>query len=112
MAEGQPPLRWSVAMGFLDQARQFLIKVGLLLGGIEQDRASMPRWQAHVDEPASIANHDIAHQIAQPLAVRRFARLTACHVIGPKLFFSFEDAWFEQREKIVDFHQAILHRRR
>src|SRR6266545_7246994 len=97
MAKGQAPLRWSVAIGSLDQARQFLIKGRFLLAGIEQDRAGMPRRQTYVNERASIANHDVTHQVAQQLGVRRFAGLTARHVICPKLFFSFEDAWFEQR---------------
>jgi hypothetical protein len=68
--------------------------------------------QVHVDQRPGIADHHVAHQIAHALAIGRQTRFATRHIAGAECFLGFEDTRFEQGQKVIQFHQRVLHGRR
>ena len=72
----------------------------------------MAARQLQRDDGARVADHRVAHQLAQAFGIGRLARLARRHVGGAKLLQRLEDARLQQRQQVVELDQVVLHRRR
>ena len=79
---------------------------------IDPDRHGVTARQLQRHDRARVADHRVAHQLAQPLGIGRLARLAGGHVGGAKFLERLEDAGLQQRQQVVELDQIVLHRRR
>ena len=93
------------------QSRQFLIGRLLGRGGIDPARRGVPTRQFQRHDRPRIADHRVAHQVAQLVRVGRLARLARGHVSGAKFLLRLEDAGLQQRQQVVELDEIVLHRR-
>jgi hypothetical protein len=88
--------------------------VAACFGGIghRPDGAGVPARQSEGRECSGVAHHGPAHQVAQTIAIDRFARFAWHHVGRPEILLGPENARLQQRQQIIQLDQIVLHRRR